>query len=153
MPTSDKSPNGFWVSMPKGDCVFNGTVGMDIIKIGSTSVLPVADKDTKISAVQALNLESRDKVGESFSTSWVAMYIGFGFRSAVVPDQGEIPELRASKPSTSCGIFHIDIGIESQNAMAEMERYDAYLRDVIKRARREHSNFESEILLQLTDKA
>lgn len=45
-----KVPCRFRVSLPSEDYVFNRTIGMDLMKINSETVLHVADKDTTFSA-------------------------------------------------------------------------------------------------------
>lgn len=56
------NPNRFRVSMPKTDCFFNRTVGMDIMQIDNQSLLHVVDKDTKLGAAAFLKGESSKKV-------------------------------------------------------------------------------------------
>lgn len=48
----ERNPTRFRVAMPTDNCVFNRTVGMDIMKLEQKSVLHVVDKDTKFSAAR-----------------------------------------------------------------------------------------------------
>lgn len=59
-------PNRFRVSMPKEDCVFNRTVGMNIVKVEKHFLLYVMDNDTNFGSAGCLKGESREKVWEAF---------------------------------------------------------------------------------------
>lgn len=52
-----KEPLRFHVSMPSEDCVFNLTVGMDVMKLEKISVHQIVDHGTKFSAAVFLNGE------------------------------------------------------------------------------------------------
>lgn len=99
------SSNRFRVSLPKEDCVFDRTVGMDIMKIDRRSVLHVVDKYTKFSAAKVLNGESSDKVCETFLSCWVAKYVEFP--ATVVLDQEPSFKARSSESFSKQRVLHI----------------------------------------------
>lgn len=147
-----KEPSRFRVSMPSEDCVFNRTVGMDLMKINKKTVLHVVDKDTKFSAATFTKGESSENIWEAFLCSWVAPYIGYP--DIVILDQG--PQFQSTEFSgllTAAGIQKKSAGVESHNALGEVERYHAYLRNVFERVQSEHTGVAEETLLALTVKA
>lgn len=54
----------FRVSMPHDDCVFNRSVGMDIMKIEGLSGLQIIDLDTKFAAASFLNKKQQATSGK-----------------------------------------------------------------------------------------
>lgn len=58
-----KQPGLFHVFLQNEDCVFNRTVGMDIMKINKQSVLHEIDRDTEFGAATFLDGESSEKYG------------------------------------------------------------------------------------------
>lgn len=72
-----KELSRFRVVVPDEDCVFNRTVGKDLMKISMFTVLQVVDKDKKFSAATILSGERREKFWEAFLCCWVAPYTGY----------------------------------------------------------------------------
>lgn len=147
-----KPPGTFRVAIPPGDCVFNRSVGMDLMKIEKRTVLHMVDRDTKFNAAVFLDKETSRDVWEAFLSHWVATYVGFP--TEVILDQG--PQFQSREFASllmSAGINRKDAGVESHNSLGETERYHAFLRSVYDRARYEHPDMAPAMLLKLVVKA
>lgn len=147
-----KEPGRFRVAIPNEDCVFNRSVGMDLMKIEKRTVLHVVDRDTKFSAASFLDGETSKIVWETFLSIWVSTYTGYP--DEVILDQGPQFQSKEFKSLLSAaGIKWRDAGVESHNSLGETERYHAFLRNIFERVRHEHPNMNQSLILQVAIKA
>lgn len=145
-------PHRFRVAIPDEYCIFNRVVGMDLMKIDNRTVLHIVDRDTKFAASTFLRGESTAHVWEAFLMVWVASYVGYPDK--VLLDQGsQFQSNEFASLLLAAGIDRKDAGVESHNSLGETERYHAYLRHIFEKARAEHPNLSTEVILQLATKA
>lgn len=62
----DKKPHHFHVAISDAECIFNRTVGMDVLKTEKNTVHHMFDEDTKLSAATFLCGESSVNVWNAF---------------------------------------------------------------------------------------
>lgn len=97
--------------MLEGDCVFNRTVVMDLMKIAIRTVLYIVDRDIKFSVAAFSCGESTADVWNIFVMKWVAAYIGF--TEVAVLDQGpQFQSAAFASLQTAAGIRYTDGGVE-----------------------------------------
>lgn len=122
------------------------------MKVDNKTVLHIVDRDTKFSAATFLIGESTADVWSAFIMKWVTAYIGYP--EVVILDQGpQFQSLEFASLLSAAGIKRKDAGIESHNALGEVERYHAYLRNMFEKVRLEHPTLHLEVVLQPATKA
>lgn len=147
-----KEPSRFRVSLPSENVVFNRTIEKYLMKIDMKSVLHFVDKDTTFKAATCSEGERSRKVWEAFLSCWVATHVGYP--DNMVLDQS--PQLQVSEFQSSlfaAGIKVFDAGVESHNALGEVERYHEYFQNIFTRVRLNQLQMNKKIALSLADKA
>lgn len=71
-----RPPGRFRLSLPQYNVVFNAMVCLDLIKVGSRSVLHAVEKATKFGAARSLRSESTVCAWATFDQMWSQTYIG-----------------------------------------------------------------------------
>lgn len=104
---------------------------MDLMKIGTETVLHIVDKDTKFSAATFLQGEKTNDVWNAFVLKWVGRYIGYPEK--VVLDQG--PRFQSADFAAllnSAGVDRKDTGLKSHKykSFRKVERYHACFRNI-----------------------
>lgn len=151
-------PRRFRVSLPKEDVVFNRTLCIDLMFLTTQegkpkgAVLHCVDKDTKFNAACFLPDQTLETVWRSYQMIWSLPYVGHPEHMHV--DQG--PQFESTKWEGLCNLSGITLtlsGVEEHNAIAEGERYHAYLRQVYKKVRKEVPGIDAPYALTLAVKA
>lgn len=145
-------PRRFRVSLPKGDCVFNHTLAMDLLWLDGDPALNVVDVDTHFSSAIFLRVKSTRDVWNAFVVCWASMYPGYPDRFKV--DQDSVFTSKEWRQlSADAGVEIEFSGVESHNALGVGERYHAPLRRIFRKIREDTPSVDPDIALKLATKA
>jgi len=144
-----RAPSRIRVALPTQDIIFNQTVLLDLMFLDGKPVLHMVDEDTLFSAATFLQGETVEAVWWAYTRTWVYDYAGHP--DAMHTDQGpQFVEAGWRALLHAAGTRHIESGVESHNSLGAGERYHAVLRNIYRRAKRDHPDATSEVVLALT---
>ena len=145
-------PHRFRVSFPKGPCVFNEELALDLMWLDKKPVLHVVDTNTHFSAAMFLPGKTTADIWNCFLSCWATVYIGHPDRFRVDQESvftgKEFAQLTARE-----GIVLQLSGIQSHNAIGVGERYHAPLRRIYEKVKLEVPNVNQHLALQIAVKA
>lgn len=72
-----EAPHRFCVSQRNEDCIFNGLVLLDLMKLEKGTVLHIVDVSTKFSSASFTERETTNDIWNLFVKIWVNAYLGY----------------------------------------------------------------------------